>query len=422
MTLEPVGPGSPALGDCTPLLVDAADEYDDVVQVSCTFDSLPVNTYSVQVVVDGGYYIGGAEDVLTVIDPSLGYTTGGGWFYWPGTEDPGAGYPGDRTNFGYTIKYNRNLKNIQGSLLLIRHLPDDTKYRIKSNALDGLAIGDQGDFGWASFSGKATYLEPGWLEPIGNHAFTLYVEDHDEPGSGIDKVWLETRDNDGQVIPDMSMTRPGSAHAVEISGGNIVVPHSGGTGNNPPTADFSYSADGLTVDLTDQSRDPGGSIAAWQWDFGDGNSSDVQNPSHTYAADGVYEVSLTVTDNEGATDTTVQQVTVSGSSPSGEMYVGGLTGTARSGPRNKWTAEVEILILDDLGNPVSGAEVTGAWSDGANGAGTCVTDGSGLCTVTKTNINGNQSSFTLTVDLVTHASLTYNESLNVVTSIVVSQP
>jgi PKD repeat protein len=67
----------------------------------------------------------------------------------------------------------------------------------------------------------------------------------------------------------------------------------------------------LTVDFADQSDDTDGTIDSWAWDFGDGNSSTAQNPSHTYGTDGIYSVSLTVTDNDGATDEISQDVTVS---------------------------------------------------------------------------------------------------------------
>ena len=91
----------------------------------------------------------------------------------------------------------------------------------------GLALGDEGTFGWATFSGKATYLAPGMSEPEGNHAFTLYVEDLDEPGTGIDRVWLETRDKGDDPIPVMSLDEPAPDNAVSLGGGNIVVPHQG---------------------------------------------------------------------------------------------------------------------------------------------------------------------------------------------------
>jgi PKD repeat protein len=70
--------------------------------------------------------------------------------------------------------------------------------------------------------------------------------------------------------------------------------------NVPPVADFTFTTDGLTADFTDESTDSDGSIVAWSWDFGDGNTSTEQNPSHTYATEGSYDVSLTVTDDQGA--------------------------------------------------------------------------------------------------------------------------
>ncbi|MFK7786281.1 MAG: PKD domain-containing protein [Crocinitomicaceae bacterium] len=53
-----------------------------------------------------------------------------------------------------------------------------------------------------------------------------------------------------------------------------------------------------------------GQIVDWNWNFGDGNSSQVQNPSHLYAADGIYNVILTVTDASGCQDSISQPVTV----------------------------------------------------------------------------------------------------------------
>ncbi|WP_168204041.1 PKD domain-containing protein [Aliikangiella coralliicola] len=84
----------------------------------------------------------------------------------------------------------------------------------------------------------------------------------------------------------------------------------GGGGNQPPNADFKYSANKLTVSFTDSSSDDKG-VTSYAWNFGDGNSSTQQNPTHTYAADGTYSVQLMVTDGDNASDSTTQSVTVS---------------------------------------------------------------------------------------------------------------
>ncbi len=54
-----------------------------------------------------------------------------------------------------------------------------------------------------------------------------------------------------------------------------------------------------TIQFTDQSSDPVGTVNKWLWDFGDGTTSNQQNPAHTYNALGFYTVSLTVTSTTG---------------------------------------------------------------------------------------------------------------------------
>jgi serine protease AprX len=77
----------------------------------------------------------------------------------------------------------------------------------------------------------------------------------------------------------------------------------------PPTAAFSFSCTDYDCTFADESTDDG-SIDGWSWVFGDGAVSPDQNPSHTYGSTGSYSVTLTVTDNDGETDSTSQFVTV----------------------------------------------------------------------------------------------------------------
>jgi PKD repeat protein len=81
--------------------------------------------------------------------------------------------------------------------------------------------------------------------------------------------------------------------------------------NVAPTASFSASCSQLACAFTDHSTDSDGSVKAWRWTFGDGGTSTARNPSHVYGTAGTYPVSLTVTDNRGATQQRSVSVAVS---------------------------------------------------------------------------------------------------------------
>ncbi|MDY0102897.1 MAG: PKD domain-containing protein, partial [Lentimicrobium sp.] len=68
--------------------------------------------------------------------------------------------------------------------------------------------------------------------------------------------------------------------------------------NPAATADFSYVENNLTVDFTNLSMN----ALTYNWDFGDGNSTNLINPSHSYAINGSYNVELTAT-NDCSSDT-----------------------------------------------------------------------------------------------------------------------
>ena len=81
--------------------------------------------------------------------------------------------------------------------------------------------------------------------------------------------------------------------------------------NTPPTADYSFESSSLKVTFTDGSIDSDGTIVSWVWDFGDGTTNTPQNPRHRYRTPGTYTITLTVTDDGGAANSTSKTVTVS---------------------------------------------------------------------------------------------------------------
>jgi hypothetical protein len=60
------------------------------------------------------------------------------------------------------------------------------------------------------------------------------------------------------------------------------------------------------------SFDPDGDIVSWDWDFGDGTTGDGAITTHAYDSPGRYTVTLTVTDDDGATGSTTLVVQVRG--------------------------------------------------------------------------------------------------------------
>lgn len=96
---------------------------------------------------------------------------------------------------------------------------------------------------------------------------------------------------------------------------------SAGSTNEAPSAAFTFSPAHPIVDskvtFTDQSSDADGKVVAREWDFGNGGTAVGAAPSTTYAEAGPYEVTLTVTDDDGSTDNSTQVVDVGAA---GERY------------------------------------------------------------------------------------------------------
>ena len=99
----------------------------------------------------------------------------------------------------------------------------------------------------------------------------------------------------------------------------------GSGGNQSPVAEVNGPYSGLTgaaISFSSAgSDDPDGQIVSYSWSFGDGATSTAANPSHSYANSGNYTVTLTVTDDEGASsmDSTVATISNDGNPPPSQL-------------------------------------------------------------------------------------------------------
>lgn len=93
------------------------------------------------------------------------------------------------------------------------------------------------------------------------------------------------------------------------------------------------------------------------------------------------------------------------------VHIADLDGTTTVS-KSKWTATVTAKVANGTGALVSGAVVTGTWSGGYAGTGTCTTTTTGTCSVTTGSMKTTSASVTFTITDINATGLTYDELAN----------
>lgn len=254
----------------------------------------------------------------------------------------------------------------------------------------------------------------------GNGETTLTA---DLPGTTSGTVVIRVEDTD-------STSGAGNTDTVSIS--SIRVVSSGDPGEQAPTVTIDAPADGTVVTGgteivlvgTAEDYEDGTLSGSIQWSsdidgsLGSGSSANVTLSGGTPAV--VHVITASVTDSAGQSAEASILVTVDDAPVATTMSVANLEGSGafnKSGKR--WSADVQIAVVDDLGDPVSGATVSGSWSGDASGAGSCVTNGLGICSVSSGGLKAQSGSATFTVTGIAGA-LAYDDSQNVQSAITIT--
>jgi PKD repeat protein len=209
---------------------------------------------------------------------------------------------------------------------------------------------------------------------------------------GSDSVWSGSKTFTGSI--DEVAIYPTALTAYQLAG-HVAVATSGKARNEAPTAAFTSASDFLTARFdAGSSSDADGTVTGYAWDFGDGTTGTGRTATHTYGAAGTYAVTLTVTDDRGATSKRTVSVSVDAPPPNVAptaaftAATGGSTGTFDASASSDGDGRVTGYRWT-FGDGSTGTGVTASHEYAADGTYTVtltVTDDDGATTTTEQQV------------------------------------
>ncbi|HET9826656.1 MAG TPA: Ig-like domain repeat protein, partial [Chitinophagaceae bacterium] len=198
------------------------------------------NCFTVGIIVDGYYICDYSADntVITVSKPVPDFITGGGYLVLETPAGLKAGDRGSKTNFGFNVKYNKSVRNLQGQInSIVRRTEGDGVihvYQIKGNAMTSLVIDanltTDHPYPTAVFDGKASIqdiTDPSLPISIdGNASLHVEIVDRGEPGN-TDSIAITVWNKDGGLW-FASRWNGSRTTKQQLAAGNLVVSGRGG--------------------------------------------------------------------------------------------------------------------------------------------------------------------------------------------------
>jgi len=277
-------------------------------------------------------------------------------------------------------------KNLVNDLDLIVTAPDGTRY-----------LGNVFASGWSQPAGVAdrtNNLENVYVQSAASGSWTVEVRGFNVP-NGPQPFALVIDGTFGTPAPPPAPLAPSNLVATPISASQI----------NLSWSDNSSNETGFEIERCEGSGcttfNPIGQVGAGATGFS--NTGLSGGTTYTYRVRAFNAGGSSDYSNTGEATTPVAP-------PPQQSHVGNLDATTASS-KNSWQAAVTITVHNSVHNGLSGAAVTGTWSGGLTGSGSCTTNAAGQCIVQTGNLSRNRASVTFTVTNIT-GSLAYAAASN----------
>jgi hypothetical protein len=161
-----------------------------------------------------------------------------------------------------------------------------------------------------------------------------------------------------------------------------------------------------------------GNVFAGGWSTTGGSADRRNNVENVYIqtpAAGAYTVTVNgfnIPNGPQKFALAVDGGTISAPPPPTAVHIGDLDGAKQTVNSKSWRALVTVTVQDASDTLVANATVSGNWSGGLTGTGSCMTNASGVCTITSANISTRIASATFTVSNISASGYTYQASSN----------